>query len=100
MSALHPPRRWWQVQLNHSLTFRCSGCESLVDRPTTIEGSAQSEELPMRFAAKSTCLFALLAIFVCLAPCLSLAQDLDNVTISGLVTDQNGAVIPRATVTA
>jgi Carboxypeptidase regulatory-like domain/TonB dependent receptor/TonB-dependent Receptor Plug Domain len=28
------------------------------------------------------------------------AQDLDNVTISGKVTDQNGAVIPGATVTA
>src|SRR5947199_1124754 len=28
------------------------------------------------------------------------AQDLDNVTISGRVTDQNGAVIPGATVTA
>ncbi|HYT48873.1 MAG TPA: carboxypeptidase regulatory-like domain-containing protein [Pyrinomonadaceae bacterium] len=30
----------------------------------------------------------------------SLAQDLDNITISGKVTDQNGAVIPGATVTA
>lgn len=28
------------------------------------------------------------------------AQDLDNVTISGNVTDQNGAVIPGATITA
>ena len=28
------------------------------------------------------------------------AQDLDNVTISGSVTDQNGALIPAATVTA
>src|SRR5213595_3021189 len=28
------------------------------------------------------------------------AQDLDNVTITGKVTDQNGAVIPGATVTA
>src|SRR5580765_2274386 len=28
------------------------------------------------------------------------AQDLDNVTISGKVTDQNGAVVPGATVTA
>ena len=26
------------------------------------------------------------------------AQDLDNVTIAGRVTDQNGAVIPSATV--
>src|SRR5205085_2916756 len=28
------------------------------------------------------------------------AQDLDNVTISGRVTDQNGAVVPRASITA
>jgi protocatechuate 3,4-dioxygenase beta subunit len=28
------------------------------------------------------------------------AQDLDNVTITGKVTDQNGAVIPGASVTA
>ena len=28
------------------------------------------------------------------------AQDLDNVTIAGRVTDQNGAVIPGATITA
>jgi protocatechuate 3,4-dioxygenase beta subunit len=28
------------------------------------------------------------------------SQDLDNVTISGKVTDQNGAVIPGATITA
>ena len=28
------------------------------------------------------------------------AQDLDNVTISGRVTDQNGAVIPGAMITA
>ncbi len=28
------------------------------------------------------------------------AQDLDNVTISGKITDQNGAVIPGATITA
>ena len=44
--------------------------------------------------------FALLAVLLCLIPRLSLAQDLDNVTISGRVTDQNGAVIPGATVTA
>src|SRR5438876_6892175 len=29
-----------------------------------------------------------------------IAQDLDNITISGRVTDQNGAVIPGAIVTA
>src|SRR5207244_3240935 len=38
--------------------------------------------------------------FLCLAPPPSAAQDLDNVTISGRVADQNGAVIPGATVTA
>src|SRR5229473_3056501 len=54
----------------------------------------------MRIAAKSTFLFVLLAAFVCLAPSFSTAQDLDNVTISGRVTDQNGAVIPGARVTA
>ena len=38
------------------------------------------------------------ALFVC---CLtSAAQDLDNVTISGTVTDQNGAVVPGASITA
>src|SRR5262245_36575705 len=30
----------------------------------------------------------------------AVAQDLDNVTISGRVTDQNGAVIPGATISA
>ena len=38
------------------------------------------------------------APFVC---CLTIAaQDLDNVTISGTVTDQNGAVVPGASITA
>jgi len=36
---------------------------------------------------------------LCLADAV-VAQDLDNVTISGLVMDQNGAVIPGASVTA
>jgi hypothetical protein len=54
----------------------------------------------MRIAAKCTFLFVLLGAFFCLAPGLSTAQDLDNVTISGRVTDQNGAVIPGATVKA
>jgi hypothetical protein len=54
----------------------------------------------MRPAANSTFVLLLLGIFVCLTPCLSTAQDLDNVTISGRVTDQNGAVVPGATVTA
>src|SRR6266436_1446914 len=54
----------------------------------------------MRIAAKSKFLFVMLVAFVCLAPRLSNAQDLDNVTISGSVTDQNGALIPGAIVTA
>ena len=54
----------------------------------------------MWLAAKSTFVFFHLALFVCLTPSLSAAQDLDNVTINGRVTDQNGAVIPGATVTA
>jgi hypothetical protein len=54
----------------------------------------------MRLTAKSPRPFYLLIIFVCLAPTLSEAQDLDNVTITGRVMDQNGAVIPGATITA
>ena len=40
--------------------------------------------------------------FACLLACAAnaSAQDLDDVTISGIVSDQNGAVIPGATVTA
>ena len=57
----------------------------------------------MRLAEKLTLRFTLLLV-LCLALCLETspcaAQDLDNVTISGHVTDQNGAVIPGATVTA
>jgi hypothetical protein len=54
----------------------------------------------MRIAAKCTFLFVLLAAFVCLRPSFSTAQDLDNVTISGSVTDQNHALIPGVIVTA
>src|SRR3989440_3124324 len=54
----------------------------------------------MRRSQKFVLMFVLLAALLCLAPRLSWAQDLDNVTISGRVTDQNGAVIPGATVTA
>src|ERR1041385_5438615 len=39
-----------------------------------------------------------LVLLCAIAP--AFAQDLDNVTISGKVADQNGAVIPGATVTA
>ena len=43
----------------------------------------------------------LIAVAIVLGLSLSVAaQDLDNVTITGKVTDQNGAVIPGATVTA
>src|SRR6266404_4064397 len=41
--------------------------------------------------------FAALLIFL---PLRASAQDLDNVTIAGKVADQNGAVVPGATVTA
>src|SRR2546421_2845939 len=54
----------------------------------------------MRRSQKFVLMFVLLAALLCLAPRLSWAQDLDNVTISGRVTDQNGAVIPGATVIA
>ena len=54
----------------------------------------------MRLVAKSILLFVPLVALTCLTPSLLAAQDLDNLTISGRVTDQNGAVIPGATVTA
>src|ERR1700682_6191789 len=54
----------------------------------------------MRIAAKCTFLFVMLVAFVCLTRMHLIAQDLDNVTISGSVTDQNRALIPGATVTA
>ena len=44
-------------------------------------------------------LFALVPVLTLLLPAVC-AQDLDNVTISGKVTDQNGAVISGATITA
>src|SRR5438874_9622220 len=44
---------------------------------------------------------ALTAVFVIVISVSSArSQDLDNVTISGKVTDQNGAVIPNASVTS
>jgi hypothetical protein len=54
----------------------------------------------MRRSEKLAFMFALLVALPCLAPRASTAQDLDNVSISGRVTDQNGAVIPGAAVTA
>src|SRR5688572_3709648 len=45
--------------------------------------------------------FALAVLFMAAWPCdLAQAQDLDNVTITGRIADQNGALIPGATVTA
>lgn len=53
----------------------------------------------MRFTAKFTLRLVLLGALLYL-PHPFAAQDLDNVTIAGSVTDQNGALIPGATVTA
>jgi hypothetical protein len=52
------------------------------------------------FAALFACIFP--AVLSTFAPALSVvhAQDLDDVTFSGRVVDQNGALIPGATVTA
>jgi hypothetical protein len=44
--------------------------------------------------------FGLVGLVLLCAVAPAAAQDLDNVTISGKVSDQNGAVIPGATVTA
>src|SRR6185503_8762640 len=54
----------------------------------------------MRQSEKFICLLVLLTASLCFATPLVHAQDLDNVTISGRITDQNGAVIPGASVTA
>src|SRR5882724_5672416 len=54
----------------------------------------------MRHSEKVIFLLALVSAFLCLANAPIAAQDLDNVTITGHVTDQNGAVIPGASVTA
>ena len=45
-------------------------------------------------------LLLLLLTFVCLFAVSTVAQDLDNVTITGRVIDQNGALIPGTSVTA
>jgi hypothetical protein len=52
----------------------------------------------MRFSLTLISVFTLGAF--AFLPVSSAAQDLDNVTINGKVTDQNGAVIPGAAVTA
>src|SRR5205814_6862179 len=57
--------------------------------------SRQSRPNPMWLFCKS------LVLMVVLSWCSTIAaQDLDSVTISGKVTDQNGAVIPGASITA
>src|ERR1051325_3772205 len=53
---------------------------------------------PMRLLAKLRSSIHLLIILACLGGASALAQDLDNVTITGKVADQNGAVSPGATV--
>ena len=45
-------------------------------------------------------MIVLVSFLLCLSPAPTTAQDLDNVTIAGRVMDQNGAVIPGASVTA
>ncbi|HKP36976.1 MAG TPA: carboxypeptidase regulatory-like domain-containing protein [Pyrinomonadaceae bacterium] len=52
-----------------------------------------------RFLKQILFAFPILAI-LCVATAPSAAQDLDTVTISGRVMDQNGAIIPGASVTA
>jgi len=54
----------------------------------------------MRRSENLVLVFTLLTATVCLGPQVSAAQDLDNVSITGRVADQNKAVIPSATVTA
>jgi hypothetical protein len=53
----------------------------------------------MRRARLSLLLLAFVAAAALMSPVIR-AQDLDDVTISGRVTDQNGAIIPNASVTA
>jgi hypothetical protein len=53
----------------------------------------------MRHSEKPHFMFALVSVLLCLSPAPTTAQDLDNVTITGRITDQNGAVIPGASVT-
>ena len=58
---------------------------------------------PSRLLTMGARLSLLLLAFIAasaLMPSAAHAQDLDKVTINGRVTDQNGAIIPGATVTA
>jgi hypothetical protein len=58
----------------------------------------QPSRLSVRGARLSAALLALVAALA-LTPAAARAQDLDDVTITGRVADQNGALIPGATVT-
>src|SRR5215210_2398165 len=55
--------------------------------------------LPVRGAHLSAVLLLALFAAAAFAPPTAHAQDLDDVTISGRVADQNGAIIPNATIT-
>jgi hypothetical protein len=54
----------------------------------------------MQRSGKLFFLLTLVTALLCLLPAGARAQDLDTVTIAGHITDQNGAVIPGASVTA
>ena len=64
----------------------------------SVKSPATAERSLRRDAESSLCPAG--AIVCCSIQAQLSAQDLDNVTISGKVTDQNGAVIPGATITA
>jgi outer membrane receptor protein involved in Fe transport len=59
----------------------------------------QTSRLLMRRARLSFLLLAFVTTAALMPPAIH-AQDLDDVTISGRIMDQNGAIIPNATVTA
>src|SRR5688572_988517 len=55
---------------------------------------------PRRFIVSGLLLFLLITTLNLTRPESAQAQDLDNVTFSGRITDQNGAIIPGAIVSA
>ncbi len=61
--------------------------------------SSCSLRTPMRLSLKIFVLLLSINAFVCAASRTANCQDLDKVTISGRVTDQNGAIIPGTMVT-
>ena len=54
----------------------------------------------MKVGLRFFCVILLSLASLLAQPTTAAAQDLDNVTMTGRVTDQNGAIIPGATVTA